>query len=783
MDEFLKEYPFRCSLSLKPLIDYLINSTEFSNDSMSFFMDDLKDMIKQVPELFEPIEDITVLERHSDQVQKLMSLVFPPASWNSEALAAVIPFSMKPFFVSPHFQRLFLNNDGSFRGRRNVDEESFNKGRAIRAYLFFLDRFYDIHHNFDYPLVHIVPDPSTGLDRYFKIKFDFRFVEAHTIKEPKTLSDKERALIEKHLIDPEFLREVLPAEDFELRGFTVFQAVDVTESEIMSALERDLIEEGYIVSQEGFPRLEQRLQTLFRRPQLRAGLDAIQEDQVLQLSLSGCETPRCCIYSDSRHIPLSEFEGTVYEKAMQNKEILWVSDILEECCGSRDLEEELLKMGSRSLLIAPLYDGDKCIGVLHLGSPQPRDLGPMDALLMSHIQPLFSMTVKKALDDLDNRIQGVIKEKCTAIHPTVEWRFRKAAFQYLENLRMGQTSELESIVFKDVYPLYGVSDICGSAIERNRAIQNDLSEHLNLALEIVLTANEANPMLILQELAGRMRGYLERIKTGLGIEGELSVIKFLRDEVEAVFSHLRGFSLKVSRAIDVYKSVIDPNVGTVYSLRKEFEESISILNDRLTTFLDQEEAEAQAIFPHYFERHRTDGVDYLIYMGGSLLEDGGFNELSLKNLRLWQIKLACGMAWHTEQLKSSLKTTLDVTHLILVQDAPLSIRFRFDEKRFDVDGAYDIRQEIIKSRLDKATVKGKKERLTQPGKIALVYSRPEEEQEIRRHVDFLLSQGYLTGEVEEVELDQLPGVQGLRSLRIGVNLDSRILSEGVKLGA
>ena len=226
-----------------------------------------------------------------------------------------------------------------------------------------------------------------------------------------------------------------------------------------------------------------------------------------------------------------------------------------------------------------------------------------------------------------------------------------------------------------------------------------------------------------------------------------------------------------------HESAIDPDVGTIYRLRKDFEESVSALNDRLADYLDQEEIEAQAIFPHFFERRRTDGINYLIYMGASLIKDSEFNELYLKNLRLWQIKVACGMAWHTEQLKSSLKIPLDVAHLILIQNTPISIRFRYDEKRFDVDGAYDIQQEIIKSRLDKAVIKGVGERLTQPGKIAIVYSHAEEANEMLRHVHFLRSEGYLNGETEALELEDLPGLQGLKSLRVGVNLESQALSE------
>jgi len=91
-----------------------------------------------------------------------------------------------------------------------------------------------------------------------------------------------------------------------------------------------------------------------------------------------------------------------------------------------------------------------------------------------------------------------------------------------------------------------------------------------------------------------------------------------------------------------------------------------------------------------------------------------------------------------------LPVPLETTHLVLVQHTPLSIRFRFDEKRFDVDGAYDIRYEIVKKRIDKAVVAGTTERLTQPGKIAIVYSQPGEAQEYRSYIEYLQSLGYLT---------------------------------------
>jgi hypothetical protein len=132
--------------------------------------------------------------------------------------------------------------------------------------------------------------------------------------------------------------------------------------------------------------------------------------------------------------------------------------------------------------------------------------------------------------------------------------------------------------------------------------------------------------------------------------------------------------------------------------------------------------------------------------------------------------VACGVAIRAERLKDQLPVPLDVTNLILVQHAPLSIRFRVDEKRFDVDGAYNVRYEIIKKRIDKAVVRDTTERLTQPGKIALVYSHAGEAREWQEYIDYLQRRGYLQREVEDLELDELQGAQGLRALRVAVDL-------------
>ncbi len=768
------ECQIRSVFSLKPLIEFWNQTVAPSADGWAPLVEGVRAKLALAPELEGPLQDLSVLKSHEDLLKTLMSVVFPMAYWETEAIGALVPFSLEPILVSPAFQRLFLDDNGDFIGRLDADPQDFLKARLIRCCLLILEKYYGLDKELEFPLRRIIRDPDTGLDRYFKIKPNFRFVDVHAVRPVKQLSDKELSTIIEHITRPEVFLEILPVEDFELQGFCVVQAVEVTNSQVISALERDLIARDSVISSEGFAKLQERLRTLLRRPELFAGLAAIQGDQIYMLN-NGCEMTKHCIFSDSRHVPVQEFEGSVFDRAVRSEQILTIPDILEE--PRTKVEEEIIRFGIRSMLIAPLNYQGQLIGTLDLGSPYPGDFGPAEAVAMRQVLPLFSVALRRSLDDLNNSVERIIKEQCTAVHPSVEWRFRKAVLRHLERSVLRGSSELEPIVFRDVFALYGASDVRGSSEVRNHAIQADLASHLDLARNVVRTAQEAKPLHILNELTHRIDRNLDMIGRGLSTGDEVVVLNFLRNELEPLFPVIREYGPAASEAIEAYADAMDKNMGTVYRERRDFEKSIAVLNQRISSYLDRQEIEAQEMFPHYFNKHQTDGVDYLIYLGASMVENGDFNEMYAKNLRLWQLMVACGIAWHVENLKTTGNVSLDATHLILVNRTPVSIRFRFDEKRFDVDGAYDIAHEIIRSRIDKATVKGGIERLTQPGRIAIVYSRPDEFQEMSRHINFLQHRGFLNDDVESLELNDLPGVQGLKALRVGVNLESRALAD------
>lgn len=140
----------------------------------------------------------------------------------------------------------------------------------------------------------------------------------------------------------------------------------------------------------------------------------------------------------------------------------------------------------------------------------------------------------------------------------------------------------------------------------------------------------------------------------------------------------------------------------------------------------------------------------------------------ISDLRYWQLKTIAKTEKKYQNLKSFLPYELEVASLILVYNETIDIRFRMDERRFDVDGAFNTKYEIIKKRLEKAYLKNSDERLTVPGKISIVYFTEEDRQMYLKFIEKLKQKKLILDETEEFEIEELPGITGLRALRVSV---------------
>ena len=123
-----------------------------------------------------------------------------------------------------------------------------------------------------------------------------------------------------------------------------------------------------------------------------------------------------------------------------------------------------------------------------------------------------------------------------------------------------------------------------------------------------------------------------------------------------------------------YQSQIDEETESYYDHRKNYDQSVMQINRKLAALLDKKQEEAQAMFPHYFERYKTDGVEHNMYIGSEIANGREFDPLYLNNLRLWQLQTMVEMENKHYALKPHLPVQLDVASLMLVYSTPLAIK-------------------------------------------------------------------------------------------------------------
>ena len=769
----IEQFPFGTRLSLARLIEFWERLAEGPGSLHAPLARLIVERLDEAPELRQIIDDRSVLETHRELIDLLMTAIVPAGRQDDYFAIAVDPFGTVPFYQSPAWKRLGLGEDERFHERMNIPPDQMLFGKLMWAYEFLLQEWLGVEAHLQYALVMTVRDEEVGLDRHFSLGVDPRFISVRFVRDIEKPSPDVIARLLAEPTNLDLWTEVIPPDAFAFDGITVITAVDVTPHEVVSRLKNDLIEKDSMASPEKIDRLQHRLRNLMGRPELslgliafdrRADVDAIEGARAVGRSLLLCDecAPTCSNRARSHYASVFEGSDPVIVRDLKQSRI------------RTGYEHHLREHGHRSLLLYPLRVGDKLVGLMELASPRPGDLNAFNARRLLDVVPLFGTTLKRNLDELEDRVQALIKRKYTAIHPAVEWRFREAAVSYLKQQEGGESGpELDQIVFSDVYPLYGLADIRGSSRIRNEAIRADLSEQLQLALDVINAAGQIRPLPALEEVGYVLARHLDHIESDLRSDDESGVLEMLRRDVEPLFGQLETYGSDVAERVTAYREALDDDLNIVYRRRKEFELSVAALNDATSMTLDAEEERAQAMFPHFFEKFRTDGVDHSIYVGASLHEYGLFDELYLRNLRIWQLMTTCRIEWELARIRGDLPVPLEATHLVLVQHQPLSIRFRVDEKRFDVDGAYDIRYEIVKKRIDKARVRGTQERITQPGKLAIVYSTASEGAEYRRYVEFLQNKGYFAPGLDELELEDLPGISGLKALRVTIAIESK----------
>ena len=460
-----------------------------------------------------------------------------------------------------------------------------------------------------------------------------------------------------------------------------------------------------------------------------------------------------------------------YNRLLRENNYFSVSDVdrlYEKVKGGNGPHIEVLhEQGFKSAIFAPIANDDGLMGILEIVSREPKVLNSINANKLVDVMPFIISAVERSKNEEENLIEAIIQKECTSIHPSVHWKFEKEAKIFIKDQMNGKEPNFNKIAFENIYPLYGQIDIKGSSEARNWATKQDLTLQLNAVKSILELASKTENLPIYEQFIYQINDYLKGLEAHFQVDSEQQISSFFTDDIEPMLVHMHTQD-NLKHQIDKYFNSIDSNVNALYNYRKQYDDTIALINKEMAALLDKKQVDAQQMYPHYFERFKTDGVEHNMYIGESITKEENFNPIYLYNLRLWQLQVMCEMENSYYLMQSEFPVKLDVASMILVFNQPLSISFRMDEKQFDVDGTYNARYEIVKKRVDKAHIKGTQERVTQKGKISIVYSQKEDEREYLRYIRFLQSKKYLDDDVEIVELQDLQAVTGLKAIRVSV---------------
>ncbi|MEM9822160.1 MAG: hypothetical protein AAF985_13850, partial [Bacteroidota bacterium] len=617
------DFPYSSRLSFVPLIRHWKKRVNSSDPGESLLAREIVRQLDGAIDFLAPVREESQLQQHYDFVELIMSGLFPPALRRRQMAQAQAPFHLEGFYYTPLFRQfLKLDNLGL---TINKAPAQVRANTIIRACCMILNTFYGQDLALHDPYIFSALPQYFDVERHYKTDLNTDFVEIKKLRPLLPLSKDQIFELIGNLQDIDLWLRYLPPSHFEFHGLVSVQLIDVTEEEALSRLKHSLLQKDAVIMRESILELEHHLCSYFNLPGLRLGI-----------TVFDYPNPKLVLESDRlRHHLLSKemislhdaaFSDSIYEKACRSKDVL-IEENLEKVNAPTPLEERLLAKGVRSIAVVPLLrkNGD-VFGLVELASPEAYRLNSFSILKLREIRPLFRTALWRSRVEINNEIGAIIRQQYTSIHPSVEWRFLEEAFRVLELQESeGDEAKAEPIVFKEVYPLFGQADIVSSTTNRNRAIKADFLDNFKQIQRILKRAKKLpfDPD-EMTEAIRMVKKERSRLDNDMSPDVELRSLEVIRKWIHPLFERLKRVDIKLGETIQEYFAGLDPRLQMVYVRRKEYEDSVSLINQEIIHYLEKEEERMQKMLPHYFERFRTDGVEYEIYIGQSLLRKGKF---------------------------------------------------------------------------------------------------------------------------------------------------------------
>ena len=722
--------------------------------------------VEKVPELETGISSRKQIYENLDLIHYLLADLFPTALTNNEIKAVSLPFQNFNFNFTKRFQQIIHDAGDNFEiNIRNLEADRY----YVLSCCLILNTHYNQNFDLMLPMFYDIPDQK-GIIHHYRILYNTDFVEIIPTQNAIEITNQDIELLKKNYHNVALWKEKFPKHSWILKGFGILTLVDVTIENAISRLKTRLIKAD--VEHTYHSKIQEAFKSIFKIADINVGIHFINKEDLNFIDLSQNIDLRSYFRFDREENPelISGYE-TLLQNVKQFEGYFSISDIDDVI---KDPKQQayglfLKQNGIESCIIVPLISLNEIQGFVEIISHTKFALNSINSTKLTEVMPLIDDTFERVQNDITNQLDAIIQREYTTIHPSVYWKFIQESREFYNRKSEINTSHIKEIAFENVYPLYGETDIKGSTKLRNEVTQTDLYHQLIDLQQIVTLAKEDQENLLFAQRLDEIAYFISEIQSQYKAQLELQIQKYISQHLHPLLQQLEN-SLPLAKSISEYKSKLDVDHQKYYVARKKYDETIRKVNKNLLNIIDQAQAEIQQVFPHYFERFKTDGIEHSIFIGQSLAPNLIFDKIYLYNLRLWQIQIMCKMVISNELLIQKIPYKIELTSLIFTYNYPINIHFRMDEKRFDVEGNNDIRYEVIKKRIDKAfTKKNPSDRIVRQRFLTIVYLNTEDEKEYLTYIHFLQKQGYFSQEIEKLEIEDVQDITGLKAIRVQIN--------------
>src|SRR5690606_24493968 len=403
-----------------------------------------------------------------------------------------------------------------------------------------------------------IPD-ANGIKRYYKILYNADFCEIVPTKHAIPITSEDYDELLDNFDNIELWKSKFPPNSYIFKGFIISNIFDVTDDQSISNIKSRLISEVKQKDENFIREFQSIFQSLLGIKDLKVGFSVYNKEDGTFEKIVGEGMVSFLVNKNEGMLCETSLCHECYDTLLNERKFYSISDVDKFSDLSNSPELKTLKdNGIKSAILAPITSNGELLGILELVSGKPKVLNSVNANKLVDIMPFIVSTVERTKKEEHNAIEAIIQQECTSIHPSVAWKFRKAARQFLFD-KQAQTSNatFSKIVFENVYPLFGQMDIQGSSNARNNATQKDLLLQLSLAEKILQNVESTNDLLIYSQMRFQIESFKENLQSHFKVDSELLLSQFFKNEIEPLFRFLETQDASLSEAINEYFSKVD----------------------------------------------------------------------------------------------------------------------------------------------------------------------------------------------------------------------------------